>query len=327
MRNFFILLFSSLLVLVNAQTTKPTVLASASMWADMAKELGGDHINVDLIVPRGSDPHMYEPTPGDAKKVSDADLILINGLTFEGWINDLIANSGTEAETITITQYVTPISSDVYKAATDPHAWMDVRNGIKYCQSIHEAFVKLLPNKKEELKTLYDAYIKELEQLHGYINMSIASIPESQRVLITSHDAFKYFGDAYGVKLEAIQGISTEAEAQFSDMERVTDAIKKYKVPAIFIESTINPKMLKQIAEDNGVTIGGELFADSLGDENASSGTYIGMLKYNTDTIVRAMTQTKHEEIHANESPNLLIYVVLGLALLLILGFVFYKMN
>lgn len=329
MKQIFTTIFLFIAVLASGQQEPLKVLASASMWADMAENIGGDLIEIDLIVPIGGDPHTYEPTPGDAKKVSDADLILINGLTFEGWINELIENSGTNAETILVTKYITPISSDIYKGATDPHAWMNASNGKLYCKAIYEALIKAIPNKSEELTANYEKYNKKLDQLDSYISLAIESIPEKQRVLITSHDAFKYYGEAYGLQLEAIQGISTESEAQFSDMKRVTDVIMHSNVPAVFIESTINPKMLKQIAEDNGVNVGGQLYADSLGDEDSDGGSYFGMLKHNTDVIVNALTNKSLSEVKVSdsESSTILIYFALALVLLLILGGVFYKLN
>ncbi len=312
-----------------SQEDKLQVLASASMWADMAQNIGGDLIDVDLIVPIGGDPHLYEPTPSDAKKVSNAGLILINGLTFEGWINELIENSGTKANTVIITKYVDPIKSDIYQDAVDPHAWMSVRNGKLYCKAIYEALVAALPQFKSMLESNYNTYITKLDKLDSYISIAVESIPESQRVLITSHDAFKYYGQAYGLKLEAIQGISTESEAQFSDMKRVTDVIKQYNVPAVFIETTINPKMLKQIAEDNGVIVGGQLYADSLGDKASEGGTYYDMLKSNTNVIVNALSQQRGEQVSGSESSGskALIYIGLALGLLLIMGGVFYKLN
>lgn len=300
------------------------ILATASMWADMAENIAGDMAEVDRIVPIGGDPHTYEPTPSDAKKVSKADLILINGLTFEGWINDLIDNSGTKAKSIKITKEVNPIASETYKDASDPHAWMNALNGRLYSKAIYDALVKFDPDNTAYYTERYKAYEQKIIDTDTYIKDAIDQIPARHRVLITSHDAFKYYGDAYGLTLEAIQGISTEAEAQLSDMKRVTDAINKYQIPAIFIESTINPKMLQQIAKDNDIAIGGELYADSLGEKDSEAGTYIGMLKYNTDVIVNALTQTKNTEVKLNDSKsnNTILYIVLGLALVAIMGFV-----
>ncbi len=309
-------------------TPKYRILASASMWADMAKNLAGDKAIVDVIVPIGGDPHLYEPTPGDAKKVSNADLILVNGLTFEGWINELIAGSGTDAKTVVITNEVQPIRSDIYKDATDPHAWMNAANGLLYIKAIHEAIIAHDPANVDYYKGLYEAYRDLIEGLDNYIKFAVKKVPEQQRVLITSHDAFKYYGQAYGLKLEAIQGISTESEAQTSDMIRVTDAITKYQVPAVFIESTINPKMLKQIAKDNGVKIGGQLYADSLGEEGSPGDTYIGMMTYNTDVIVNALSNANTTDIKfGDETTDSYLYLILGLVLLGIMGLVFLKLN
>ena len=322
-----IILFSFLSHFAQAQG-KINVVASASMWADMTEHIAGDKATIDRIVPIGGDPHTYEPTPSDAIKVSNADLILVNGLTFEGWINDLIGNSGTKAETVLVTKYVTPISSDDYENATDPHAWMDAANGRQYAKAIYEALVKLDPDNEEYYTQNYNTYDREIADLDNYIKAEVATIPSDKRILVTSHDAFKYYGKAYGIQLEAIQGISTEAEAQLSDMTRVTEVIQRTKIPAIFVESTINPKMLQQIAKDNNIAIGGELFADSLGKKGGEGGTYISMLKHNTDIIVKALSKSEFTETTEETSTNnLYLYLALGIGLLLIMGLAFTKLT
>ncbi len=280
---------------------KLKVLASASMFADMASNIGGDRIELKTIVPIGADPHLHETTPIDAIKVSEADVILVNGLTFEGWITELIDNAGSSADVILITEGVTPISSTVYKNASDPHAWMAADHGVIYAKNIFDALSKNDPANEAYYEKNYLRYKKELEDLDTYIKLAIESIPRDQRVLITSHDAFSYFGNRYGLRLEAIMGISTEADAQTSDIVRVTEVIRKYNVPAVFIESTINPKLIKRMAEDNNVAIGGELYADSLGPKGSEGETYYKMLKHNADVIVSAlkdknMSQTTHDD-------------------------------
>ena len=317
LKHWIIGLLSCFCISMHAQVN---VLASASMWYDMTKNIGGEHVHVDLIVPIGGDPHIYEPITEDAIKVSKADLILINGLTFEGWIEELIANSGTQAKTQLITKYVAPIASEKYAGATDPHAWMSVKNGLLYCKAIYEALVDIDPDHSSDYLNNYEKYIAKLEKLDLYIRQKITSIPLNQRILITSHDAFKYYGQEYGLTLEAIQGMSTDAQAQKSDMQRVSEAIKKYQVPAVFIESTINPKMLSQMAKDNGVIVGGELYADSLGEPNAEGGTYYGMLKHNTDVIVHALSGggTLYES-KVDDSTPWYLYIVLCAVLCLVL--------
>jgi len=321
------LIFIAFLVNTNAQEKK-VIVSSASMFSDMISNLITDDFEIKTIVPIGGDPHKYRARPSDARMVQTADLILVNGLTFEGWIKELIANSGTKASVITITEGIEPISSLEYENSSDPHAWMNVAHGKVYIRNMYNALIELMPEKKGQITANYERYKKELTELDQNIQKEINKIPESQRVLITSHDAFQYFGQRYGLKLEAIMGISTEAEAQTSDIMRVSKAIKENNVPAIFIESTINPKMLKQIASDNKVAIGGELFADSLGDENSEGATYKDMMWHNTTTIANALSkipEAKPEKEKTSEVPNLLdgmsntLKIILGLAMLSVL--------
>ncbi|NJL77240.1 MAG: zinc ABC transporter solute-binding protein [Saprospiraceae bacterium] len=255
----------------------------------MTKVIAGDLVTVESIVPIGSDPHLHEPTPRDAKLIAEADLILVNGLTFEGWLNELIENAGTSAQIILITKGIEPIKSLVYQNSTDPHAWMSASNGLIYIENIKNALVALLPQEQQVLEFNYQTYKKQLEDLDRYIEARIQEIPENQRVLITSHDAFQYYGRRYGLRLESVLGVSTEAEAQTSDIRRLNQVIQDASVPAVFIESTVNPKLLQQIAKDNQVVIGGSLFADSIGDAASNAPSYYDMLKYNTDTIVEAL--------------------------------------
>jgi ABC-type Zn uptake system ZnuABC Zn-binding protein ZnuA len=309
---------------------KKTVVASASMMADMAENIGGDLIDVKYIVPRGQDPHLYKPTPSDVMMVQKADLLIVNGLTFEGWIAKLIANSGTAAETKTITQGIKPIQSSKYENSFDPHAWMDVSLVQIYIDNIRDALIKLIPEHKEVLEQNHKAYSMKLEELDAYIMKKMAEIPEGQRVLITSHDAFAYYGRRYGLQLEAIVGISTEAEVQSSDIIRVHKVIKERSVPAIFMESTINPKILQQIAKDNNIVIGGELYADSLGDKDSPAKTYLEMLKYNADTIFEGLTTAKavnSEKTRENKGSNFLAYSLLGLGFVIVMFFVVRKLN
>ena len=313
------------LFIINGRTNnifsqeKPLVVASASMLYDITLNVAGEEVNLEMIVPIGGDPHIHEPTPADARLVNRADLILINGLSFEGWINELIENSGTKGNTITVTQGIDVLNSLTYENSADPHAWMIASNGIIYADNIRKALINLLPEKASIFNENFKTYKSKLEKLEEFIRNQIAAIPQEKRILITSHDAFQYYGRAYGLKLEAIMGISTDAEAQTSDIMRVNAAIRENKVPAIFIESTINPKMMKQIAKDNGVIIGGELYADSLGDEDSSADTYINMLRYNTETIVQALLSGKQKN-KVEERSNIPLYI--GIAAFLLLSMI-----
>ncbi len=268
---------------------KPKVLSTASMMNDMAMNIGGDNFDYATIVPIGSDPHLYEPTPGDARACHSAAIILMNGLTFEGWLAKLIENSGTKADIKTITEGVVAIASEQYTNATDPHAWMSAANGLIYCQNIRDAFIAYMPEKEHEFRINYARYKAEIETLDQYISRKIASIPEEKRILITSHDAFQYYGRRYHIRLEAILGTSTDADVQTSDVQRLNAVIRNTAVPAAFIESTISPRLLGQIAKDNGIVIGGKLYADSLSEEDGPGGTYLKMLRYNTDVIYEGL--------------------------------------
>ena len=319
-----------LTTLISFSQEKIKVVSSASIFQDMAKNIGGDKITSMSIVPIGRDQHTYTPKPSDVELVSSADLILINGLTFEGWITELIENSGTKAKIILITEGVEPIISQKYHNASDPHAWMDAINGVKYVYNISAGLASIDPDNALFYADNGVKYNAEIKNAHNYIKNQIATIPIEQRILITSHDAFQYYGRAYDITLNAIMGISTESEAQSKDVQRVINIIKEKKVPAVFIESTINPKMLQQIANDTGVKIGGELYADSLGDEDSEASTYLKLLTHNTDVIVNALagTSIKSTKIDSdNTSNNLWIYVGLGAVMLLSLLFLVVKIN
>ena len=330
------ILYSGLANLLSAQD-KPVVASTASMIWDMAKNIGGDHFDHQMIVPIGGDPHIYEPTPSDARLVANADLILKNGLTFEGWINSLIGNSGTKAAVVTVTEGVPALTSLTYKDAADPHAWMDARKGEFYLRNIRDALIELSPQHKEEIIKNYEKYSRELSDLDEYIENEIKKIPEAQRILITSHDAFQYYGRRYGLNLQAIQGVSTDAEVQTADILRVNKVIQESGVPAVFVESTINPKMLNRIAKDNDIVVGGSLFSDSIGDKNSAAPTYLEMLRYNTNTIVAALSRKKTGKTevaaghnHSEESSGNSNYIMIGLLAAFFLGgmlFMIKKMN
>lgn len=300
------------------QDDKPLVVATASIFADMAENLSGGLLEVKMIVPIGGDPHIHEPTPRDAQLVAKADLILKNDLTFEGWLNELIENANTKAKVVTITEGISPIQSEKYKDSTDPHAWMDASFGLIYIRNIKDALVAIDPNNADIYTFNYGVYKQQLEDLHQYIQDEIQTIPIEKRILITSHDAFRYYGQRYGIRVEAILGTSTDAEAQTSDIVRLNKIIKSSKVPAVFIESTVNPKLLKQLAEDNAIEIGGKLFSDSIGDKDSPAPTYIDMLKYNTNTIVKALKR-EVQAVETESKPvgdNILLYSTLGILLL-----------
>ncbi len=326
---FAIIVFTYFNIGIHAQE-KPRVVASCSMLSDMCENIVGDLMDVEMIVPIGGDPHIYEPTPSDAQMVSRADIVFINGLTFEGWIGDLIDNAANNIPVVTATEGIQAIQSEKYDNSADPHAWMDFKNGLQYVRNIKDALVALFPQYERELETNHKNYVAEINAADAYIINQIAKIPKEKRVLVTSHDAFEYYGQRYGIQLEALMGISTNSDARTSDIIRVSRIIKEKKIPSIFIESTINPKLIKQIADDTNVTIGGELYADSLGEKDSEAGTYISMLKHNTDVIVQALAYGKTSNTKIDEDQdqnNWLLYGILGLLLIGGLLFMMIRLN
>lgn len=319
---FFCLTFGGLIA-----QEKPLVVATASIMADMAKTLGGDLVNVRSIVPIGGDPHIYEATPEDARLAQKADLIIKNGLTFEGWLNELIENSGTRAEVVTITSGIKPVESMTYENAFDPHAWMDPLLGKVYVKNTGEALIRLLPEYEEEIRFNMDVYLGQLEDLYQYCLKRVQEIPESRRILITSHDAFQYYGRRFGLRLEAILGTSTDAEVQTSDMTRVSRVIEQSGVPAVFIESTINPKLLQQLADDHGIVIGGQLYSDSLGDREGPASTYLKMIRHNTDLIVDALKSERSEAPEKHATEYRMYWIIVGIALLVLIIFILRLIN
>jgi ABC-type Mn2+/Zn2+ transport system ATPase subunit/ABC-type Zn uptake system ZnuABC Zn-binding protein ZnuA len=330
MKNLLFLFMAIFFLNTGQAQDKIRIVTSASIFQDMAYNIGKEKVECFSIVPIGGDPHLYEPKPSDAQLVKSADIILVNGLTFEGWITKLIDNSGTDAETYTITEGVNAIKSESYENAADPHAWMDASNGMVYIKNIRDALISNDPDNQDFYNENYELYNQELKELDAYILSSIKAIPEQKRILVTSHDAFAYYGKRYGLELNALKGISTEAEIQMSDMVRVKNRIRDSGVPAIFVESTIDPKVIQQIAQDNNIKVGGELFADSLGDEDSEGPTYITMLKHNTDVIVNALSKDifGHSKAnHGSPTTNIFIYIMLGIVMLGGLGFLISRFN
>jgi len=324
---FLLIVLSS--IRIHAQD-KPKVIASCSMISDMTENIVGDLMDVEMIVPIGGDPHIYEPTPSDARMVSTADIVFINGLTFEGWITDLISNAAPNVPVVTVTEGINAIQSEKYDNSADPHAWMDFKNGLQYVLNIKDALVALYPKYESQLEMNYNKYISEIKAADLYVQEQINLIPKDKRVLITSHDAFEYYGKRYGIQLEALMGISTNSDARTSDIIRVSRIIKEKNIPSIFVESTINPKLIQQIAEDSNITIGGELYADSLGEEDSEAGTYITMLKHNTDIIVQALAFGKTSETKIDRddtTSNIILYGILGLLLIGGLLFMILRLN
>ncbi|MEO1217466.1 MAG: zinc ABC transporter substrate-binding protein [Bacteroidota bacterium] len=313
MRNVYLLICFGigLFYSVDAQTPKMKVVATTTFLADLAQNIAGDKAEIISLMPTGGDPHLYDPIPGDAKKIAEADLVLRNGLTLEGWLDELIANSGTRANIYTLTEGVVPIKSVVYEEALDPHAWMDVKNGIIYTDNILKALSESQPADKKYFEAQHAAFRRVLVQLDKEIKEKISQIPPSKRVLVTSHDAFRYYGNAYGLEVVSAMGTSTDAEPTLEDLAHLSEQVKEHDIPSIFIESTINPEIMEQRASDLGIRIGGKLFSDSLGDKESGADTYVKMLRQNTQLILEGLSRLTGIK-EAEEDYNFL-FVILGI--------------
>lgn len=283
---------------------KLKVVATFSVLGDMIRHVGGEFVEVSVIVPENADPHVHQPTPKDAKMIAQADLVIRNGLGFEGWFDRLIDNSGykgpyvTAAETVKARPLLTSLpssfsSSDIMQEKPlDPHAWHCVKNGIQYVQIISNALKKALPLQQEIIDQNTKKYIEELEALDGWVRQEFKKIPSQDRYVITTHDAFWYYGDSYGVHFLSPVGISTDAEPAASAIAQLLKDIKQKKIKAIFIENLSSRKLIEEISREAGLTIDGVLYADSLSDPAATPSpakTYVEMIRHNTRSILKAL--------------------------------------
>jgi zinc/manganese transport system substrate-binding protein len=290
---------ASLMLLPNAalsQQTKLPVVASFSILADIVGNVGGERISLTTLVQPGSDAHVYAPTPADAKTVAEARLIFTNGLKFEGWMKRLVQSSASKATFVEAALGVKPRSQkDDHghsHAGQDPHAWQSVANVKMYVGTIRDGLIAADPAGKAIFEANTAKYLAELEAVETEIKAIVTKIPMDRRRVITSHDAFGYFADAYGLTFIAPRGISTEAEASAKDVAKLIQQIRKEKVPAVFMENISDQRLIQQIAKESGAKVGGTLFSDSLSKSDGPAPTYIRMMRHNIKTISEALLPT-----------------------------------
>jgi manganese/iron transport system substrate-binding protein len=267
------------------------VLATTTMIAEAAERLSGGCLHVHGLLPVGGDPHVYEPVPRDARAVSASHLVLYNGFGLEAWLDRLISNAGGSRPVVIVSDGLEPIHGAYGDGDDpDPHLWGDVRNFIAYVSNIEAALEELAPDCAEEVAARAAAYRQELEALDLWVRERTATIPERNRYLVTSHDAFQYFAAAYGLEvLGSPIGVSTDEEASAQTVARIIGDVRRTGVPALFIETTVNPAVIRRISIETGAAIGGELYSDSLGAEGTGADSYVGMIVHNTRTVVRAL--------------------------------------
>lgn len=299
---FGIVLLLVILVLQGCRTEvrrsengKKILVTTTGMIADIARRLVGDEFQVVQLMGDGVDPHLYKPTRDDLVQLIRADVVLYNGLLLEGKMQTVLNRLGEVERVYAVCD---DIPEDLLFGGEDhhpdPHVWMDVTLWRSATQRMSDAICLAYPELAEKVQRREDELVADLAGLHEYGQSSIASIPQSQRILITSHDAFQYFGRAYGLEIQAIQGISTESEAGLQRINEIVDLIVDRKLPAVFIESsvprdTIDAVVQGAAARGHQIKIGGELFSDALGSTGTYEGTYIGMLDHNFTTVARAL--------------------------------------
>jgi zinc/manganese transport system substrate-binding protein len=274
------------------------VVTSFSILADLTKNVGGDRVDVSALVGPGGDAHVYSPTPADARNVAAAKLVIVNGLGFEGWLSRLVKSAGNKATVVTATKGITPRKEKAdahgHKHShdhdeADPHAWQSVANAKIYVGNIRDALIAADASGAEAYRKNAEAYVAKLDALDGEVREAVAKLPAERRKVISTHDAFGYFADAYGITFIAPQGVSTEAEPTARDVARIISQIKAQKIPAVFLENVSDPRLMRRISVESGARLGGTLFSDSLTDEKGAAPTYIDMIRYNIKALTGAL--------------------------------------
>lgn len=282
------------------KTTTRNVVATTGMIGDMVRNVGGSHVRVATLMGPGVDPHLYKASEGDVTRMSTADLIVFNGLHLEGKISDVLTHLRKQGiATVAVTDGIDPsrlLTTADYEGSHDPHLWFDVALWSETVKQVRDALVTLDPARADAYRKNAETYVAGLRDLHAWAVKRTASIPESRRVMVTAHDAFGYFGRAYGMEVRGIQGVSTAAEAGSSDIQELAAYLAERRIPAIFVESSVPPRIveaLKAAVRSRGhqITIGGELFSDAMGDDGTPEGTYVGMVRHNVETIVGALSK------------------------------------
>ncbi|MDL4840396.1 metal ABC transporter solute-binding protein, Zn/Mn family [Aquibacillus rhizosphaerae] len=273
------------------------VVTTIAQIGDITKNIGGDHVNVSSLMGPGVDPHLYNAVQGDIQKLDQADIIFYNGLHLEGQMGEIFEEMKQNKPTIAVAENIPsdnlladPASPDI----SDPHVWFDI-NIWKYAvEAVRDGLIELDPDNEETYVENTNAYVQELDEVNDYAISRFEEIPKKSRVLVTAHDAFNYFGEAYGFDVLGLQGLSTESDYGVSDIERIIDVLVERNIKGVFVESSVSERSINAVVEGakqegHQVTIGGELYSDAMGEAGTEEGTYIGMFRHNVDTIVNSL--------------------------------------
>lgn len=278
---------------------KLNIVTTIGMIGDIVKVVGGEHVEVTSLMGPGVDPHLYKASEGDVADLQNADLIFYNGLHLEAQMGEVLEKMNDfGVKTVPVTDMIDRsilLDSPAYPDQFDPHVWFDVTLWMKAVEQVEKTLIEVDSAHQSDYEANAAAYLAELEELHQYVLDQANRIPAEQRILITAHDAFNYFGRAYGFEVRGLQGISTEAQAGTADVQALADFIVEKRIPAIFVESSVPQRNVEAVqaavqAQGFNVTIGGSLFSDAMGSADTPEGTYVGMVRHNIDTIVTALT-------------------------------------
>ncbi|WP_270165079.1 metal ABC transporter solute-binding protein, Zn/Mn family [Paenibacillus sp. SYP-B4298] len=274
------------------------VTSTIGMIHDVVANIGGERIEAQGLMGPGTDPHLYKASQGDIRKLDEADIIFYNGLHLEGKMGEVLEKLEKQKTVVAVTSTIPKerlmLVDDAGEGTYDPHVWFDVRHWISAAEVIAATLAEQDFAHAEEYKQRAADYIAQLEELDRYAREQIAFIPAERRILVTAHDAFGYFGLAYGIEVTGLQGISTASEYGSRDVSDLRDYLVKHKIKAVFIESSVPKRSIEAVIEGakklgHQVDIGGELFSDAMGQEGTAEGTYIGMFRHNIDTLVQAL--------------------------------------
>ena len=277
--------------LAHAQATAPApaplkVVASFSLLADMVTQVGGDAVAVHALVGADADAHAFTPAPADAQRLARAELIVVNGLGFEGWLDRLVRASGSKAPVLVASQ---GISVRRIGKVADPHAWQSLVAAQRYVENIRAALVAARPSQAAGINARAAAYTQQLAALDASVRSRLAPLPADERKLVTSHDAFGYMADAWGLDMRAAQGWTTAGEASAADVARLIRQLKAQRVRALFVENISDPRLIERIAREAGTTVGGTLYSDALSPPGTRADTYLKLIAHNADTLLATL--------------------------------------
>ena len=278
-------------------SAKFRVVTTIGMITDIVKNVGGDRVEVIGLMGPGVDPHLYNASAGDVQKLNSASLIFYNGLHLESKMGDILAKMSGNIKTVAVTDAIDRnllLKPPEFEGQYDPHLWFDVTLWMQAVGTVRDVLSEFDPDNTVTYWSNAERYLAKLSELHAYVKSQAERVPLQQRVLVTAHDAFNYFGKAYGFEVRGLQGISTATEAGIADVQELTTFIAERRIPAIFVESSVSSKSLEAVkaavkSKGFNVEIGGELFSDAMGNAGTPEGTYIGMVRHNIDTIVKAL--------------------------------------